>query len=179
MASILNQPLGHWLPRIGNAVALIALLCPLNKISAQASGAVPPENIKYEIPSKQDRLVCKNALGGRVTGEGRNDNRNDGASAGIRGIRVKLLDAKGKLVASTVTDRDGRYAFGNLCPGTYTICPGLVCPAGGVIPSLYSPASIDIKIPPIVQTGLDFTSKSPPGRLPKDFPNIHEYHVQH
>ena len=39
----------------------------------------------------------------------------------LSGVRVDLLDADGKFVKSTTTDRDGRYRFDDLRPGEYAV----------------------------------------------------------
>ncbi|MEW4452760.1 SdrD B-like domain-containing protein [Bremerella sp. JC817] len=48
----------------------------------------------------------------------------------IEGAVINLYDANGNLVATTTTDADGNYYFGNLMPGVYTIeeitPPGLI-----------------------------------------------------
>lgn len=45
----------------------------------------------------------------------------DAAEAPIAGTRVTLYDAAGNLVGTATTDVNGRYHFGNLRPGTYTV----------------------------------------------------------
>jgi serine-aspartate repeat-containing protein C/D/E len=47
--------------------------------------------------------------------------RIDGAEAGIAGVTIDLLDGNDKLVASTRTDANGRYEFGGLLPGRYSV----------------------------------------------------------
>ena len=39
----------------------------------------------------------------------------------IAGVKIDLLDADGKVIASTVTNAEGRYRFENLVPGTYAV----------------------------------------------------------
>ncbi len=39
----------------------------------------------------------------------------------IAGVTVRLFDADGNLVATTLTDSQGKYKFDNLRPGTYTV----------------------------------------------------------
>jgi len=39
----------------------------------------------------------------------------------LEGVVLKLFDANGNLVATTTTDANGEYVFGNLLPGSYTI----------------------------------------------------------
>jgi fimbrial isopeptide formation D2 family protein/uncharacterized repeat protein (TIGR01451 family) len=49
------------------------------------------------------------------------DGTQDPGEKGIPGVTVELYDEGGNLVATTVTDDDGRYLFENLPPGTYTV----------------------------------------------------------
>ena len=39
----------------------------------------------------------------------------------IAGVKIDLLDADGKVIASTVTNAEGGYRFENLVPGTYAV----------------------------------------------------------
>ena len=39
----------------------------------------------------------------------------------LEGVQIDLLDATGKLIATTQTDANGAYAFTNLAPGTYKV----------------------------------------------------------
>jgi len=45
----------------------------------------------------------------------------DSNESGLEGVEVKLYDASGELIATTMTDSDGNYAFPDLMKGTYTI----------------------------------------------------------
>ncbi len=49
-----------------------------------------------------------------------NDSRDDG-EAGVAGVTVRLLNGGGSEIASTTTDSDGYYSFGNLSGGDYTV----------------------------------------------------------
>ncbi len=80
--------------------------------------------------------------------------------SGLRGIQVQLLDRAGNRVANTRTDREGRYNFRELCPATFTVCPGTPCPSGRIA-SRYSPASSEVRVPPIAGT-IDFRLTEPP-----------------
>ena len=80
-------------------------------------------------------------------------------------IQVRLLDSNGTRVTQARTDREGRFAFRELCPDTYTVCPGTPCPAGapgGPAPSRYLPATREIRVPPALQNGVDFEQLPPP-----------------
>ena len=65
--------------------------------------------------------------------------QNEPASAGRNGVTVKLLNASGTVIATTVTANDGGgnpgyYLFANLAPGTYAV--EFVAPAGYVFTTL-------------------------------------------
>lgn len=49
------------------------------------------------------------------------DGIQDGGEPGIAGVTVRLFNASGAEVRSTVTDANGEYLFGNLRPGVYHI----------------------------------------------------------
>ena len=50
-----------------------------------------------------------------------NSNLNAGVDSGIAGVTVALLDAGGKVIATTVTDATGGYTFSGLPAGDYTV----------------------------------------------------------
>ena len=56
-----------------------------------------------------------------TTPEGNCIDPTDPNHSGIAGVQIELLDADGNLVATTQTDSEGRYEFGDLDPGTYSI----------------------------------------------------------
>lgn len=63
-------------------------------------------------------------IGGYVsltTPEGECLDPTDPNHVGIEGVSIELYDVDGNLVASTLTDADGRYEFNDLNPGTYSI----------------------------------------------------------
>jgi parallel beta-helix repeat protein len=81
-----------------------------------------------------------------------NANRLQGAGeAGLAGWGVRLLDGAGNLLATTVTDAAGGYAFTDLGPGTYRV--RAVLPDGWT-PTLTEPADIQ------VSSGTDVTGAS-------------------
>ncbi|MCO6456184.1 MAG: carboxypeptidase regulatory-like domain-containing protein [Pirellulaceae bacterium] len=45
----------------------------------------------------------------------------DPHEAPLEGVRIELLDAEGRLLASTLTDSQGAYRFDGLRPGSYTV----------------------------------------------------------
>lgn len=104
-------------------------------------------------------------MAGTITRKVGNLQKGPSRDAGIPRIQVQLLDSNGARVTQARTDREGRFAFRELCPGTYTVCPGTPCPAGapgGSAPSRYSPATREIRVPPALQNGVDFEQLPPP-----------------
>lgn len=61
------------------------------------------------------------SLGNRVWYDCDGDGIQDSGDTGIGGAKVTLLDADGKALATTTTDCDGLYQFGNLKPGSYSV----------------------------------------------------------
>jgi hypothetical protein len=81
--------------------------------------------------------------------------------AGLKGIQVQLLDDNGDRVAEVRTNREGIFAFRNLCAGTYTVCPGTPCPANGAVPSRFEPATETVDVGPRLQR-VEFRRLPPP-----------------
>ena len=73
-------------------------------------------------------LYQKASIGDKVWGDCNNNGIQDGAEFGVVGVTVKLLDASGAVVATTLTDANGNYVFKDLMPGTYSV--QVVAPAG-------------------------------------------------
>jgi hypothetical protein len=121
----------------------------------QAPGGIP-SRVPDVSPSR-----CDSALGGTVARRVGDLNRGPSRLAGLKGIQVQLLDVNGDRISEVRTDRDGRFAFRDLCAGNYTVCPGTPCPAGGAIPSLYAPERQDVLVPPVLQR-VDFLREEPP-----------------
>ena len=92
------------------------------------------------VPSAQDTVqytcAAPASIGDYVWEDMNGDGRqNEPASAGRNGVTVKLLNASGTVIATTVTANDGGgnpgyYLFANLAPGTYAV--EFVAPAGYV-----------------------------------------------
>ena len=83
-----------------------------------------PITLNNDNPSTTDvnfGYVNNNSLSGTVY---RDDSRNgdqDGTEPGYSGVTVQLLDASGNVVATTTTDKDGKYSFEHLPDGTYSV----------------------------------------------------------
>ena len=68
------------------------------------------------------------SIGDKVWSDCNSNGVQDANEAGVGGVVVKLLNAAGAVLASTVTDANGNYLFKNLVPGDYAI--QVVAPAG-------------------------------------------------
>ena len=71
------------------------------------------------------------SIGDRVWQDTDGDGVQDAGETGINGVTVRLLDAGGNEIATTVTSGDGGYSFDNLPAGDYTVeIDGSTLPAG-------------------------------------------------
>jgi SdrD B-like domain/Secretion system C-terminal sorting domain len=61
------------------------------------------------------------ALGNKVWNDVNNDGIQDAGEVGVPGVTVKLYNALGAVIATTVTDANGEYMFNGLAPGTYSV----------------------------------------------------------
>ncbi|MBP7627364.1 MAG: carboxypeptidase regulatory-like domain-containing protein, partial [Zoogloea sp.] len=73
-------------------------------------------------------LYQKASIGDKVWADCDNDGIQDAGEAGVPGITVKLLNASGAVIATTLTDANGNYLFKDLMPGTYSV--QFVAPTG-------------------------------------------------
>jgi fimbrial isopeptide formation D2 family protein/uncharacterized repeat protein (TIGR01451 family) len=73
-------------------------------------------------------LLRTASIGDRVWADRDGDGRQDSEEPGIAGARVRLVDAGGAVIATTVTDGSGFYQLDGLLPGTYAV--EFVTPAG-------------------------------------------------
>ena len=79
-------------------------------------------------------IVTKPAtLGNKVWFDQNGDGLQDACEPGAAGVTVRLLDAAGAVVATTVTDSTGGYLFTGLPPGQYAV--QVVAPAGQMFTS--------------------------------------------
>jgi hypothetical protein len=87
----------------------------LDPTSASATGVNEP-NVDGGI------ISSRAALGNFVWLDTNGDGVQDASEKGISGVTVLLYAADGTtVIASTITDADGKYFFGNLLPGTYVV----------------------------------------------------------
>lgn len=68
------------------------------------------------------------AIGDTVWYDDNNNGIQESGEAGVPGVTVNLFNCQDLLLASTITNADGFYYFGDLVPGDYNV--GFVLPAG-------------------------------------------------
>jgi large repetitive protein len=66
-------------------------------------------------------VLGRASIGDTVFFDANGNNVQDAGDGPIRGALVQLLDATGAVVASDVTDAEGKYGFTNLAPGAYQV----------------------------------------------------------
>jgi uncharacterized repeat protein (TIGR01451 family) len=66
-------------------------------------------------------LIRKLALGNLVWNDIDNNGLRDAGESGVAGVKVELLDAASAVLAETVTNGSGEYAFEGLTPGDYSV----------------------------------------------------------
>jgi protocatechuate 3,4-dioxygenase beta subunit len=79
-------------------------------------------------PTVDAGLVRLAALGNLVWQDANANGIQDTGEAGVAGVTVRLLDASGAVISTTVTDGNGNYQFVNLLPGSYQV--EFIPPAG-------------------------------------------------
>ena len=64
--------------------------------------------------------IANNSINGSIYRDGDRDGRKGDTEGRYSGVTVQLLDASGNVVATTTTDKDGKYSFEHLPDGTYS-----------------------------------------------------------
>ena len=64
--------------------------------------------------------IANNSINGTIYRDGDRDGRKGDTEGRYSGVTVQLLDASGNVVATTTTDKDGKYSFEHLPDGTYS-----------------------------------------------------------
>ncbi len=65
--------------------------------------------------------IAPATISGYVYHDRSDDGKRDGGEEGIAGTTVSLIDTSGKVVATAVTDVNGRYEFKGIVPGVYRL----------------------------------------------------------
>ena len=95
-----------------------------NESSDKRQDVIVPET--FLIPNEKECSgdsdpVIKANLGDRVWLDSNKNGKQDSGEVGLQGIKVELYDTNGKLLSSTVTNKQGLYSFNNLDAGEYQI----------------------------------------------------------
>ena len=95
-----------------------------NMSSDKRQDAIVPETFlipnNKECNGDSDPLIKVN-LGDRVWLDSNKNGKQDSNEVGLQGIKVELYDTNGKVISSTVTNKDGMYSFSNLDAGEYQV----------------------------------------------------------
>ena len=65
--------------------------------------------------------IANNSINGTIYRDGDRDGRKGDTEGRYSGVTVQLLDTSGNVVATTTTDKDGKYSFEHLPDGTYSV----------------------------------------------------------
>ena len=65
--------------------------------------------------------IANNSINGTIYRDGDRDGKKGDTEGRYSGVTVQLLDKDGKVVATTTTDKDGKYSFEHLPDGTYSV----------------------------------------------------------
>ena len=65
--------------------------------------------------------IANNSINGTIYRDGDRDGKKRDTEGRYSGVTVQLLDKDGKVIATTTTDKDGKYSFEHLPDGTYSV----------------------------------------------------------
>ena len=65
--------------------------------------------------------IANNSINGTIYRDGDRDGKKGDTEGRYSGVSVQLLDKDGKVIATTTTDKDGKYSFEHLPDGTYSV----------------------------------------------------------
>ena len=65
--------------------------------------------------------IANNSINGTIYRDGDRDGNKGDTEGRYSGVTVQLLDKDGKVIATTTTDKDGKYSFEHLPDGTYSV----------------------------------------------------------
>ena len=65
--------------------------------------------------------IANNSINGTIYRDGDRDGQKGDTEGRYSGVTVQLLDNDGKVIATTTTDKDGKYSFEHLPDGTYSV----------------------------------------------------------
>ena len=86
-----------------------------------ASGVISLSNDHRTRTDVNFGYIANNSINGSIYRDGDRDGRKGDTEGRYSGVTVQLLDASGNVVATTTTDKDGKYSFEHLPDGTYSV----------------------------------------------------------
>ena len=86
-----------------------------------ASGVISLSNDHRTETDVNFGYIANNSINGTIYRDGDRDGRKGDTEGRYSGVTVQLLDKDGKVIATTTTDKDGKYSFEHLPDGTYSV----------------------------------------------------------
>ena len=86
-----------------------------------ASGVISLSNDHRTETDLNFGYIANNSINGTIYRDGDRDGKKGDTEGRYSGVTVQLLDASGNVVATTTTDKDGKYSFEHLPDGTYSV----------------------------------------------------------
>ena len=86
-----------------------------------ASGVISLSNDHRTETDVNFGYIANNSINGTIYRDGDRDGKKGDTEGRYSGVTVQLLDASGNVVATTTTDKDGKYSFEHLPDGTYSV----------------------------------------------------------
>ena len=86
-----------------------------------ASGVISLSNDHRTETDVNFGYIANNSINGTIYRDSDRDGRKGDTEGRYSGVTVQLLDKDGKVIATTTTDKDGKYSFEHLPDGTYSV----------------------------------------------------------
>ena len=86
-----------------------------------ASGVISLSNDHRTRTDVNFGYIANNSINGTIYRDGDRDGNKGDTEGRYSGVTVQLLDKDGKVIATTTTDKDGKYSFEHLPDGTYSV----------------------------------------------------------
>ena len=85
------------------------------------SGVVQVNHDNPSVKNVNFGYIANNSINGTIYRDGDRDGKKGDTEGRYSGVTVQLLDKDGKVIATTTTDKDGKYSFEHLPDGTYSV----------------------------------------------------------
>ena len=86
-----------------------------------ASGVISLSNDHRTETDVNFGYIANNSINGTIYRDGDRDGKKGDTEGRYSGVTVQLLDKDGKVIATTTTNKDGKYSFEHLPDGTYSV----------------------------------------------------------